>query len=872
MNERQSHIKDSQKSSQTLLIAITVTAAAIAIGVFTFLRFYNAYIDKVLYQERLNQMREVTTQLFTGLEDVVNGQWQDVEAFCNYVETGTPENDETLLKFMQKQAAMHTMDTNGEKIVAVDNLGRYMTQDGWQGALEDMDYLLSQPERVSFVSKSMISDESRMYFLKRLPEPVELEEDGQKIQIIYFGISQDMSYLNPYFSCGAYDNSNSVYVLNESGMRIFSSNDHDLIKGYNAYTVLQKMEYLHNNSFEEAKADLDENGSGYSNAVMNGEEYYYALYRMSYSEWTLLFLVPSSYVATTVVSLVNTTVRMILIFAIILLVVTTAIIFVILQTQKKNAVAVERHNSERLAEALSAAERAERKATEASHAKTDFLSNMSHDIRTPMNAIVGITNLMAHDKDDPIKMETYIHKVQMSSQHLLSLINDVLDMSKIESSAVTLNIEPISLAEQVGQIESIIRPQAEDRKQQFEIRVHEINHEHLLGDAVRMRQILINLLSNALKYTQNGGEIVLELTELSSDNADYAKFKISVTDNGYGMSPEFVQHIFEPFTRAENSTTNRVQGTGLGMAITKNIVDLMNGTINVQSELGKGSRFEVVLPFEIDKNTVTELPFHTALLVTDDAEFIKNARAAFRTSDVNLLVAQSEPEVNEILQREAVEVVLLTGTLQGQTLADNVQRLRKKTGTAMLFYCCDYAGQAQLDAIADKGGVDAVLTRPLFLSNLANAIDRACNNIPVTSDDDSTIMRGMHFLCAEDNALNSEILEAVLDMNGASCVIYPNGKEIVDAFATVKPGEYDAILMDVQMPVMNGLDATRAIRRSENPLGKTIPIIAMTANAFSEDVQHCLDAGMDAHVSKPLDVAVLERTLRSVVTPPQKIK
>lgn len=216
---------------------------------------------------------------------------------------------------------------------------------------------------------------------------------------------------------------------------------------------------------------------------------------------------------------------------------------------------------------------------------------MSHDIRTPMNAIVGITNLMEHEEDNPERLHSYIQKVQNSSQHLLSLINDVLDMSKIESSEVSLNQEPVSLADQVAQVESIIRPQAQERGQSFMIRVHEIVHEYVIGDGVRLRQILINLLSNALKYTPYGGKLCLDFAELPCEMPDYAKISITVTDNGYGMQPEFVEHIFEPFTRAESSTTNKVQGTGLGMAITKNIVDLMGGSIQVQSEPGKGSSF-----------------------------------------------------------------------------------------------------------------------------------------------------------------------------------------------------------------------------------------------------------------------------------------
>lgn len=503
-------------------------------------------------------------------------------------------------------------------------------------------------------------------------------------------------------------------------------------------------------------------------------------------------------------------------------------------------------------------------AKEANAAKTTFLSNVSHDIRTPMNAIVGITNLMVHDKNNPEKMETYIHKIRIAGQHLMGLINDVLDMSKIESGEVSLNEEPISLAEQVWQIESIIRSRAEESGQSFAIYIHKICHEYLIGDGVRLRQIFINLLSNAVKYTPYGGKITLELTEQFCEAADSAEFKICVTDNGHGMSPEFLEHIFEPFTRAENSMTNRIQGTGLGMAITKSIVDMMGGTITVQSELGKGSCFEVVLRLKIDKLHTIEFPFKKVLLISDEKDFTENAKAAFTNiNNTELYVAETKEETDNILLNKSVDIVLLGGSLGRQKLENHLQRVREVAGKAILLYCCKYEERKQLIEIENKGGVDGIVVRPFFLSTLLNTIDGIINHNETDKKVNKSFLKGMKFLCAEDNELNAEILSAVLDIKGACCDIYPNGEELVEKFKEVKQDDYDAILMDVQMPVMDGLKATRIIRQGSNPLGRTIPIIAMTANAFSSDVQECLNAGMDAHVSKPLDIAVLERIVRN---------
>ena len=388
-------------------------------------------------------------------------------------------------------------------------------------------------------------------------------------------------------------------------------------------------------------------------------------------------------------------------------------------------------------------------AEKASKAKTDFLSNMSHDIRTPMNAIIGITTLMKNELHQPKKLAEHLGKLETSGRLLLGIINDILDMSRIESGKTTLNIEKTNLPQQVNQLDSIIRQQASQRRQTFTVENH-VQHENVLADPNRLNQVLMNILSNAVKYTPQGGHIRLDVEELTHTE-HYAKYRFVVQDDGIGMSEAYQKTLFEPFTREEKSGTNRVQGTGLGMAITKSIVDLMGGTIHVESAPGKGSRFEVVLEFPIDA----------------EADKVQTASA---------------------LPEEAEAVSPLSG---------------------------------------------------------------------------------MSFLCAEDNAINAEILEMLLETKGASCTICSNGQEIVDAFASVKPGEYDMILMDVQMPVMDGLEATRRIRNGENPLGRTIPILAMTANAFLEDMQKSKEAGMDEHLSKPVDIAALEQTVKRFrVTPP----
>mgnify|MGYP001830598432 FL=1 len=384
-------------------------------------------------------------------------------------------------------------------------------------------------------------------------------------------------------------------------------------------------------------------------------------------------------------------------------------------------------------------------AENANKAKTDFLSNMSHDIRTPMNAIIGMTSLIRHDAGNKAKVIEYADKIDISSQHLLGIINDVLDMSKIEAGKTVFKYTDFSILDFITELNTIFHSQIDEKNQTLTIIKENIRHEWVNGDQVHLMQIFSNLVSNAVKYTQEGGKIQFLVEECETKSSVYAKYRFLVSDNGMGMSADFKDTIFDAFTRAESSMTNKIQGTGLGMAITKNLVEAMGGSIDVESELSQGSCFEVLIDLRIAED-----------------RFVSSAEQA----------EKDEPAGN--------------------------------------------------------------------------------------------VLKGMRFLCAEDNELNAEILMELLKIEGAECTICENGKRVLEAFEQSAPGDYDMILMDVQMPVMNGYEATKAIRRSSHELAKTIPIIAMTANAFSEDIQHSLAAGMNAHVSKPVEMKVLEKTIRSI--------
>ena len=401
--------------------------------------------------------------------------------------------------------------------------------------------------------------------------------------------------------------------------------------------------------------------------------------------------------------------------------------------------------NKKLKKAKNIATEALQTAENANKAKTDFLSNMSHDSRTPMNAIIGMTSLIRHDAGNKEKVTEYADKIDISSQHLLGIINDVLDMSKIEAGKTVFKYSDFSILNFIQEINTLFHSQIDEKNQTLTIIKENIRHEWVNGDQVHLMQIFSNLLSNAVKYTQEGGKILFLVEECETNSSVYAKYRFLVRDNGMGMSADFKETIFDPFTRAESSVTNKIQGTGLGMAITRNLVEAMGGTIDLESELGQGSSFEVLIDMRIAEERTVSL-----------------------------------------------------------------------------------AAQEEID------------------------------------EQDDNILQGMRFLCAEDNELNAEILMELLKIEGAECIICENGKKVLETFEQSAPGDYDMILMDVQMPVMNGYEATRAIRNSSHELAKTIPIIAMTANAFSEDIQCSFAAGMNAHISKPVDLKLLKKTIKNI--------
>ena len=620
-----------------------------------------------------------------------------------------------------------------------------------------------------------------------------------------------------------------------------------------------------------------ESGQEYS-AIMSGDDSRYHLYCTSlpYSEWYLVTVLPFHSLNMLITDMGDDWTRMVYCVCAIVL---TALLLIFGQSfrmTKKQMRALEQA-SDIANKEQRAAEEARREAEHANKAKSEFLSNMSHDIRTPMNAIVGMTTIAIANMNNMEQVQNCLRKIALSSKHLLGLINDVLDMSKIESGKMTLNMDQVSLREVMDSIVSIVQPQVKAKHQQFNISIHDISVENVCCDSVRLNQVLINLLGNAVKFTPEEGVIDVSLYEEESPKGeDYIRTHIIVKDTGIGMSEEYLKKIFDSFSREDNARVQKTEGTGLGMAITKYIVDAMEGDIQVKSELGKGSEFHVIL--DLMKAVIQEadmvLPNLDMLVVDDDEQLCNSAVSALKSIGVMPdWCLNAEEAIRKVDERHRVhndyQVIMLDWKLPGMdgiTAAREIRRLYGNDIPILLISAYDWS---EIEDEAKAAGGTGFISKPLFKSTLFYGLqpfveDEFGQNKDKAAGRSEGSLEGKKILLAEDNDINWEIASELLSAVGLELEWAENGQICLEKFQQSPLHYYDAILMDVRMPVMNGYQATQAIRALERE-DASVPIIAMTADAFSEDVKRCLDSGMNAHVAKPMDVREVCRQLEKYI-------
>ena len=528
----------------------------------------------------------------------------------------------------------------------------------------------------------------------------------------------------------------------------------------------------------------------------------------------------------------------------------------------------DRRTQDNLTEAL-------KMAKAANEAKSAFLGSVSHDIRTPMNAIVGFITLLKDEADNPDVVLEYAGRIETASQHLLSLINDVLDINKIESGSTSLNLVEMNLAEVIDEINAIIRPQAKAKNQIFDVIVSPLNYEHLQGDKLRINQILINLLSNSVKYTPAGGRIELRVEELSQMMKKHSRIRFTVSDNGMGMSEDYLKVIFDPFTREQTDATYEIQGTGLGMAITKSLVDLMGGSIKVESKLGEGSTFTVELELHIqeqedDPQFWTDCGIKRMLVADDEEEICQVIVKLMSKTGVQVDYATGGEGAFDMLcsAREAgqpYDIILLDWKMPHLNGLETARLIRERYTEKIPILVLTAYDWSDIEREAMELGIRYFMPKPFFISTFKNVIERIKGETSKKKKENDDVVKGKHILVVDDIEVNRMILVKILSTLGAVCDTAGNGQEAVETFEKSQPGEYDLILMDVQMPVLDGYGATRAIRASGHPSARSVAIIAMTANAFAEDVRNAIESGMDAHISKPIQIDNMKSTIQQVL-------
>ena len=704
-----------------------ILVVAIVVGVF----FMRNSLMKLTIEERSNQLEEMVTQIQANLDSGLQTHWNLVAGLNNAAQGNHFKNSQDVSDNIVHMENDFRTDLYGCRVMLLDEQGTAYLSDGPAGIWYDVSHLLDGEKRHTFVSETDTIDGSFLVFSQELDSPITMGENH--VRFTHIVLLKDIQTVKQYYTTTTYGGKAATYIIKKNGtLAYFDADSDDVIGARNIYKALEEAEYIQGRNFDMVKEQLDRDGIVAANILLNQTEYYYCLTALNNYDMTLMLLLPADCVAVSTMDMMNSAIRtgMIFISAMVLLILLA--FFSLIKVQRSSQmVKLEQETNKELNRLRAAAETA-------NAAKSTFLNNMSHDIRTPMNAIIGFTNIALKQNPKP-EVKACLDKISDSSEHLLALINDVLDISRIESGKVQYTPAPVDIAEVSESVLTIMYGYLSNRDITFQTELEEPNTRYVLTDAVRVREVLVNILGNAVKFTNDGGTVTYAVSYHPGEDDRHVNVRYRISDTGIGMSEDFVDHIFDEFSQEDLGARTQYKGTGLGMAITKRYVDLMGGTISVESKKDVGSTFTVELPMEI----------------ADSCE------------------------------------VKIT----------------------------DYAvGKADL--------------------------------------------HGLKVLLAEDNDLNAEIAIVQLEELGMQITRAVDGKEAVRCFAENPQGTFDIILMDIMMPQMNGYEATKAIRSlDDRPDGRTIPIIAMTANAFAEDVQASLDAGMNGHLSKPIVIDEVVKTI-----------
>ena len=708
--------------------------------------YLRSFFMKQAEQERSSQLEEMSSQLRVNLHYNLETHWNLVASIKDYVNAQSFSSKEQAQQGIKEAEGIFHTELYGCRIMLLDAMGRGYTTDGEVGIWNDLKYLADGAVKHTFVTDTSNVKGTYLAFSHKLQSR---SDSKRGLRFTHMVLLKEISTIRKYYTTESYGGHAATYIINRNGtLAYYDADIEDILGVRNVFKALREGTYAGSKDFATMRQQLNNYGIATASVLLKDNEYYYCLAKMAEYDMTIMLLIPAEYVAVSTMTMLQSALRIQVVFTVLLLgLVLLALISIVRAERSSKMIKIEKETNQKLNKLRVAAEDALKVAESASKAKSTFLSNMSHDIRTPMNAIIGFATLALDDIRDGKKVEDYLSKILSSSKHLLGLINDILDMSRIESGKVVLEEQETDLVTTLQELQSIMEGQAKERKLKLHVDYSNLRDRHVYCDKTRLNQVMFNLLANAVKFTSEGGSIWLTMSQMEPtyEVEDRAIYEIRVKDTGIGMDKAFIKHIFEPFERERTSTVSKIQGTGLGMAITKNIVDMMGGTIEVESQKGVGTEF----------------------------------------------------------------IIRLELRLQAEAGAANEEGAKQ---------------HSHAEGVAE--------------------------------------FAGKRLLLAEDNELNREIACMLLSKYGFVIDTAENGQEAVDLVAASAPGYYDLVLMDIQMPVMDGHEATRKIRSLENKVLAKVPVVAMTANAFDEDRKAAKECGMNGFISKPINMQEVVQALR----------
>ncbi len=852
-----------KKIRRSNLVIILVTIITI-IAIYYSYQLFSSLLTRRIVEMSLRNMREISRHDEKSIMSGLEHRWFNIEGIAKEIRQNKYESTSDMLKQLniKSQAAEST------EIVLITDTGNTFSSSYIEREDLELFKLCNDSSKDRFVHRrdentSAVDSRKAMLILGSKIEPFTI--DGNRF--VYIVGYYDIGSLTDELKIESYGGEGYSSVIDKDGyylVSVYRSNN--VFERDDFYTVLGKEKLGGGLTLDDVRHKIEARESFALEYMLDGQERIMVCTPMTDVDWYCIMSVPLSIYQEQSAELLQMLTVLVVAVLITLFIV---IILIFRNRSQRNTMNFEIKHRDELEEALALAEQANR-------AKTTFLNNMSHDIRTPMNAIIGFTSLAKTHIDNKARVADYLDKITQSSNHLLSLINDVLDMSRIESGKVSIEEKEENLADILHSIKNIVQADINAKRMDFIIDTVDVTDENIYCDKLRINQILINLLSNSIKFTEPGGTISVRITQKPIAKEGYGIYEFRVKDTGIGISKEFLKEIFEPFARERNSTVSGIQGTGLGMAITKNIVDMMGGTIEVESEVGKGTEFIVTLELKLQEKhrkieEIEHLKGVHALVIDDDMNSCQSISHMLRQLGLKsewtmygkeAVVRAKEAEQN----KERYQIYMIDWLMPDMNGIETTRRIRKIVGKEPKIIMLSAYDWGEIETEAREAGVTEFVSKPLFPSDVRRVLLKVSGEEPKEQPkEEKPDFSGKRILLVEDNMMNREIATEYLQDFGFLVENAENGKEACDVLEKSKPGYFDLVLMDIQMPIMNGYEATKRIRQFENKKIANIPILAMTANAFEEDKQAAKEAGMNGHLAKPIDVAKLIEALKEIL-------